>query len=117
MLTLQVKLFSSKVALLQAIDYRVGVPVCWMLTLLRRVGRIFTPEKSRTDDPVKKILFVKLAEQGSTVLAYDAFKTAGKKVGRENIYLLVFEENRFIADLLELIPRENVLTIETNSAF
>ncbi|HUB65906.1 MAG TPA: glycosyltransferase family 9 protein [Candidatus Methylacidiphilales bacterium] len=120
MLTLQVKLFSSKVALLQAIDYRVGVPVCWTLTWLRRaasLGRFFRPENSRKDEPLKKILFVKLAEQGSTVLAYDAFKTAGKKVGRENVYLLVFEENRFIADLLELIPRENVLTIETESAF
>ena len=32
-------------------------------------------------------------------------------VGRENVYFWVFEENRFIIDLLELVPRENVLVI------
>jgi ADP-heptose:LPS heptosyltransferase len=30
---------------------------------------------------------------------------------------MVFEENRFIVDLLELIPNENVLTVETELAF
>jgi ADP-heptose:LPS heptosyltransferase len=120
MLTLQVKPFSSKVAVLQAIDYRVGVPVCWVLTLLRRagkLGRFLIPGRSRADAPFTKVLLIKLAEQGSTVLAYDAFRTAVERVGRENVYLLAFEENRFIIDLLGLIPHENVLTVETKSAF
>jgi ADP-heptose:LPS heptosyltransferase len=115
-----VKPFSSNVAVLHAIDYRVGVPVCWILTLLRRagkLGRFLIPGQSRADEPFTKVLFIKLAEQGSTVLAYDAFKTAVERVGRGNVYLLVFEENRFIVDLLGLIPHENVLTVDTNSAF
>ena len=105
---------------MQAIDCRVGVPVCWVLTLLRRAGnpgRFFIPGQSRADAPFTKVLFIKLAEQGSTVLAYDALKTAVERVGRENVYLMVFEENRFIVDLLELIPNENVLTVETELAF
>ena len=32
-------------------------------------------------------------------------------VGRENVYFLVFEENRCILDLMNLIPRENVITV------
>jgi ADP-heptose:LPS heptosyltransferase len=115
-----VKPFSSKVAVLQAIDYRVGVPVCWVLTLLRRaanLGQPLPPAQSQADASFTKVLFIKLAEQGSTVLAYDAFRTAVERVGRENVYVLVFEENRFILDLLELIPHENVLTVDTKSAF
>jgi ADP-heptose:LPS heptosyltransferase len=102
---------------MQAIDHRVGVPVCWVLTRLRRLGRLLIPRRSWAGEPCAKILLIKLAEQGSTVLAYDAFKTAVEKVGRENVYLLVFEENRFIVDLLGLIPHENVLTVETKSPF
>jgi ADP-heptose:LPS heptosyltransferase len=31
--------------------------------------------------------------------------------GRENVYFVLFEENRFILDLLDLIPTQNVITI------
>jgi ADP-heptose:LPS heptosyltransferase len=93
-----------------------GIPVCWLLTILRRMVD-FVRSPARITEPVKKILFIKLAEQGSTVLAYDAFRTAVQNVGRENVYLLVFAENRFIIDLLEVIPSENVLTVATTSAF
>ena len=58
-----------------------------------------------------KILFVKFAEQGSTVLAYHAICRAVEMVGRENIYFLVFQENRFILDVMNLIPKENVVTV------
>ena len=35
-------------------------------------------------------------------------------VGRDNVYFLVFEENRFILDVMDLIPPENVITIRTD---
>ena len=47
---------------------------------------------------------MKLAEQGSTVLAYPAICKAIIQVGRENVYLVVFKENRFILDLMGVIP-------------
>ena len=87
--------------------------------MLRRkrnlLRRIFMPGRSSVTPPFTKILLIKLAEQGSTVLAYDAIRTATERVGRENVYMLVFEENRFIVDLLGLIPPENVLAVETKS--
>ncbi len=58
-----------------------------------------------------KILFVKFAEQGSTVLAYHAICRAIEMVGRENVYFLVFQENRFILDVMHLIPEDNVITV------
>lgn len=59
---------------------------------------------------------LKLAEQGSTVLAREAIRLAVGKVGRDRVYFLVFEENRFIVDVLGLVPPENVLTVRTGSA-
>jgi ADP-heptose:LPS heptosyltransferase len=67
--------------------------------------------------PPKSIIFLKLAEQGSTVLANEAIRQAAAKVGRENVFFLMFEENRFVLDVMDLIPRENVLTIPTKSAW
>jgi len=34
-------------------------------------------------------------------------------VGRENVYFVVFEDNRFILDVMETIPEQNVITIST----
>ena len=47
----------------QKIDRLMGVPVCLLLTLLRRVLDCFGPPLRL---PTRSILIVKLAEQGST---------------------------------------------------
>jgi ADP-heptose:LPS heptosyltransferase len=96
------------VRLLQRIDRYAGVPLCFCLTLARR---IFGRRSLSGPVPARRILFVKLAEQGSTVLAIPAIRRAIQLAGRENVYFVVFGENRFILDLLELIPEQNVITI------
>ena len=89
-----------------------GKPVCFLLTTVRRLGRLFTGRSHHEDDrPVRKILFIKMIEQGATVLAYRALQTAVDRVGRENVYFWVFEENRPILDFLGVIPPENVIVI------
>lgn len=97
-----------KVSSLQIIDRWLGVPLCFSLTVLRK---IFGRKNPAGVQAVKRILFVKLAEQGSTVLAYGAIRRAVELVARENVYFVVFDENRFILDALGLIPKENVITI------
>src|ERR1700738_5014236 len=99
---------------LQRTDRWVGVPLCAILTLLRR---IFESARGRGPRQVQRILFVKFAEQGSTVLAYPAIRRATTMVGRENVYFVVFEDNRFILDVMEIIPEQNVITISTKSPF
>ncbi len=58
-----------------------------------------------------KVLFLKLIEQGATVLAAPAIRRAVARVGRDNVYFCVFRENRPIIDILGLIPPENVIEI------
>lgn len=93
---------------LQKIDRWFGVPLCFALTIVRK---LFTRSPGPGPAKVGSILFVKLAEQGSTVLAYPALQRAAQMVGKENVYFICFEENRFILDLLEVIPEGNVITI------
>jgi ADP-heptose:LPS heptosyltransferase len=99
---------------LQRIDRWVGAPLCAILTLLRR---IFESTGRAGPRQVQRILFVKFAEQGSTVLAYPAILRAIEMVRRENVYFVVFEDNRFILDAMEIIPDGNVITIATKSLF
>jgi ADP-heptose:LPS heptosyltransferase len=102
------------ISTLQHTDRWVGAPLCAILTLLRKIFESAGPPGPRQ---VRRILFVKFAEQGSTVLAYPAIRRATEMVGRENVYFVVFEDNRFILDVMEIIPEENVITIATNSPF
>ena len=98
------------VRLLQALDRFAGVPLCFCLTLARKLlGSLLPANPTRP----RSILFVKLAEQGSTVLAIPAIRRAVEMVGRENVYFLVFEENRFILDVIGLVPEGNIVTIRT----
>jgi ADP-heptose:LPS heptosyltransferase len=99
---------------LQRTDRWLGASLCALLTLL---GRIFGSTGRRGARQVQRILFVKFAEQGSTVLAYPAIRRAIEMVGRQNVYFVVFEDNRFILDAMEIIPDGNVITIATKSVF
>jgi len=102
------------VALLRRVDQWVGIPTCFGLTAIRRCGDWRRRLRGERPATIGSILFVKLAEQGATVLAYPAIRMAIEMVGRENVYFLVFEENRFILDVMDLIPKENVLAIPTS---
>ncbi len=91
-------------ATIRSLDYWLGVPLCALLTALRSV----LPER-RTRP--QRILFLKFIEQGATVLAQDAIARAARQVGRDNLYFCVFESNRAILDVLDLIPADNILCI------
>ena len=100
------------VSTLQHTDRWIGGPLCAILTFVRKIF-----EAARPSGPcqVRRVLFIKFAEQGSTVLAYPAIRRATEMVGRENVYFVVFEDNRFILDVMEVIPEQNVITISIKS--
>jgi ADP-heptose:LPS heptosyltransferase len=95
---------------IRIIDRWAGWLLCACLTLWRRSLGFLFPEAPRSG-PVTSVLFVKLIEQGATVLAADAIARAAEKAGRNNLYFCVFEENRPILDILDLLPPENIYTL------
>ncbi len=97
---------------IRKIDSWFGKPCCAILTLLRKMGRVMGRQQE-SGAPLQKILLVKLIEQGATVLAYPAMCRAIEMVGREHVYFWVFEENRPIVDLLDIIPPENIFSVRS----
>lgn len=80
------------------------MPLCALLTVTRAIA-------TARPRPPQRILFLKFIEQGATVLAQDAIARAAARVGRDNIYFCVFESNRAILDVLDTVPRGNILAI------
>lgn len=93
---------------MRILDRWVGIPVSFILTLFRKAGDLFPG--SINDEP-RRIVIIKLVEQGATVIAAPAIQRAVSLVGRENVFFAVFTQNRPILDLLDLIPSENVVAI------
>jgi ADP-heptose:LPS heptosyltransferase len=100
-----------KVNSMRLLDRWVGSPISAVLTVVRKLVDVF---RAKPAGPPKRILFVKLVEQGATVIAEPALRRAVEMVGRENVFMAVFKENRFILDVLGVIPRENVITIRSS---
>jgi len=101
---------------IRIIDRWAGQTACFKLTCLRKLAAAF-PHRPAPLPPVKKILFIKLIEQGATVLAVDAIRLAVAMVGRANVFFLVFEENSAILEILNLVPRENVMIVRNRGFF
>lgn len=89
-------------------DRWLGVPVCILLTLIRYLWRCC---RRPVGPSPRRIIFIKLAEQGSTVLAASAIRRAVELVGRSNVFFLVLAQNRAILDVMDLIPPGQVITI------
>ncbi len=96
---------------IRRIDLWAGSLLVAALTAWRRVTDAVRPPPG----PPRRILFLKLIEQGATVLAWDAVQRAVAKVGRDNVYFAVFAENRGIVDLMDLVPPDNVLVLRHDS--
>ena len=94
-----------KLNTMRALDYWMGVPLCFLSTLaVRLLGRPRGPEKPR------RILFIELSEMGSTVIANPALEKARDKLGAE-IFFLIFERNADSLRLLGTVPESNIVTI------
>ena len=100
-----------KVKSMRLLDRWVGSLISAVLTVVRKLVDIFRVEPA---GPPQRILFIKLVEQGATVIAEPALRRAVEMVGRENVFVAVFKQNRFILDVLDVIPRENVITIRSD---
>jgi len=96
---------------LRLVDSHIGRPFCFFLTLHKRFCEFFIKNSPNTSRP-SRILFIKLIEQGSTVLSYPAIKKGIDLVGKDNVFFLIFSENRPILDILGIIPASNIFEID-----
>jgi ADP-heptose:LPS heptosyltransferase len=92
------------------IDRYIGTIICRIFSLYYR----FFKRESKPLE-IKKILIILLSEMGSLVLAYPMFQYLKEKFPDAALHVMLFEKNREVVELLEVIPPENILTINDQS--
>ena len=94
------------------VDRLAGVLIC-------RVLSFFSKKKGKESTGLKprRILVILLSEMGSLVLAQPMFRRIGEKYPDATVHVLLFEKNREILDIMEIIPPKNILTINDKSLF
>jgi len=93
------------------IDRVVGSKICWILSQVKKVTRRNIKEPKK----IKKILFIKISEMGSTVLLYPSIRTVKRNFPQAKIFFLTFKGNEEMFDALDGISKENIYAIETSS--
>jgi ADP-heptose:LPS heptosyltransferase len=100
--------------LMRAIDYWVGIPLLYVLTLVSRVQRLIGLATVPVGRP-RNILFIQLAEMGTMVVAYPALRKARELHPDATLHFLCFTQIRSSVEMLEIIPSENIITVDSHS--
>lgn len=92
------------------IDRIIGSPLCRILSLFSTGGRA----QNRNLKP-RRILVILLSEMGSFVLAQSMFQLLGERYSGSRIYALCFKQNSEILEIMEVVPKENIITVDNTS--
>lgn len=101
--------------LMRKIDALAGPPLCFILSLRRALLEKIMPRRRGPLTEVRRMLFVKPAEMGSTVLMYSMLKRARELWPGVEFHFLVFAENTAAVEMLGLVPPENVHCLKTDN--
>lgn len=102
---------------MRKVDYWLGIPICFILTVWYRLQRLIGLKNPSYSEKPKNILLIELAEMGSTVIAYPAIKKLKAMYPNANVHFLLFKHIDASMEILDIIPKENVLTIEVRNIF
>jgi ADP-heptose:LPS heptosyltransferase len=94
------------------IDRFVGTFICWILSLFYFYRK---PEKVTVPANIGNILVILLSEMGSHVLAYPMYQYLKNRFPGTPFYVLLFESNREVVEVLDVIPSDHILTINNES--
>lgn len=99
-----------KIETMRKIDYGVGIPLSFILSLLK----FLFPSRQLQSSKPKKVLFIELSEMGSAILADPAMQRAINTHHAE-IFFVIFKRNKASLDFLKSVNEKNIFTIEDNS--
>jgi ADP-heptose:LPS heptosyltransferase len=102
-----------KVDTMRQIDYYIGVPLCFLGSIVQRLLKLLIKNDMK---PPKKVLFIELSEMGSAILVDPAMRKLQKETGAD-LYFAIFRKNKPSLDLLGTIPAENIYTIREHNMF
>ena len=100
------------IELMRVIDYWLGIPLCFLLSVAGAAGRAMRLTGRTAKDAPRKVMFIKLSEMGAIVLAYPLLARVKKYRPEAEMFFITFQRNRDIFCLFPgLIKEQNILTI------
>jgi ADP-heptose:LPS heptosyltransferase len=102
-----------KLATMRRVDYWVGVPLCFLLTLAVRLLEALRGR--RPEGAPRKILFIELSEMGSTIIASAMIRRVQQRYGDAEHCFCIFKKNAASLRLLGLFREANIFKIRDDS--
>ncbi|MDD3281525.1 MAG: glycosyltransferase family 9 protein [Bacteroidales bacterium] len=87
------------------IDRRAGIPLCFLMSLLLHIGKLFRRRRESVPD-LSRTLFIELSEMGSAILVDPAMRYLRDGGGAE-LYFAIFRHNAESLDLLHTVPADH----------
>jgi len=98
-----------KLAFQRKVDRIAGSLICGLLSLFPGSSK-----PSHKTEP-RKILVILLSEMGSLVLADPMFGQIKEKYPEASVYALLFEQNREMLEIIDVMPCENIFSLDSSS--
>lgn len=98
----------------RAVDKYAGVPLCALFTAWDWCIRKLGLRRQRAATP-KRVLVVLLSEMGSLVLAEPMFRKIKARYPGAELHVMLFAKNREVLDLLQVVPKQNVITLNDSN--
>ena len=92
------------------IDRYLGTLICKIFSIYNRLVH-----KEFNNQPNQKILIILLSEMGALVLARPMFQRLKEKYPAAELYVVLFEKNKEVMDLLGVVAPQHIITIQDTS--
>ena len=99
-----------KIETQRLIDRLVGTIICRIFSIYYKIFKKVPPPRG-----TNRILIILLSEMGALVLGYPMLQRLKQKFPTASLHILLFEKNREVVDLLDIIPSENIISINDSS--
>lgn len=100
-----------RVDTMRRVDYWIGVPLCFLLSLFAGLLKIFRP---RPISLIRRVLFVELSEMGSAILVDPAMRKLQREANAE-LFFVIFERNKPSLQLLKTVSEDNIYTLREDN--
>ena len=99
-----------KIETQRLIDRLVGTIICRIFSIYYKIFKKESPPQGSN-----RILIILLSEMGALVLGYPMLQRLKQKFPTASLHILLFEKNREVVELLDIIPSENIISINDSS--
>ncbi len=99
---------------MRKIDKWVGVPLCFLLSLINQFFNLFFSGTKKPD--ASRTLFIELSEMGSAVIVDPAMRKLNRE-GNAELFFAIFKDNYRSLEILKTVKSENIFKMRSENLF